>query len=193
MIELLMGLGTSAGLGLGAGVNAYATFLVFGLLSRFYPAFFNTDLSVFFAQTPVLIVVGVLYAVEFVADKIPAVDHIWDLVHTVIRPLAGWLVALAATQPGLPKGMIVLAGVIGGGAALSSHLAKASVRSMSTVTTGGIGNPFLSIIEDFYAVLQVLAAIFLPLVVVFLIVLLFIPMGIYFARTRSRRFSPPRG
>ncbi len=63
---------------------------------------------------------------------------------------------------------------------------------MSTVTTGGIGNPFLSLIEDFYAVLQVLAAIFLPLVVIFLIVLLLIPMGIYFWLRSSvgERHSP---
>ena len=61
---------TATGLGLGAGVNAYATLLVFGLLSRWHPSLFHDDLATFFASTPVLIVVGVLYLIEFVADKL---------------------------------------------------------------------------------------------------------------------------
>ena len=80
---------TSVGLGMGAGINAYATLLVFGLLARWQPMWFNDDLAHFFASTPVLIVVGVLYVIEFVADKIPTVDHVWDVIHTFIRPAAG--------------------------------------------------------------------------------------------------------
>jgi len=90
MISLLL---TSAGLGLGAGINAYATLLVFGLVARWQPGLFHDDLARFFASTPVLIVVVVLYLVEFAADKVPTVDHVWDVIHTLIRPVAGALVA----------------------------------------------------------------------------------------------------
>src|SRR5205085_2065534 len=81
------------GLGVGAGVNAYATLLVFGLLARWHPSMFHDDLAKFFASTPVLVVIGALYLVEFVADKVPTIDHIWDVIHTFIRPVAGGVVA----------------------------------------------------------------------------------------------------
>src|SRR5512145_855688 len=100
---------TSLGLGLGAGVNAYATLLVFGLMSRWKPGLFDRDLSEFFSSTPVLITVGVLYVIEFLADKIPAVDHVWDAVHTFVRPVAGALVGWAATANEMPKGVVILA------------------------------------------------------------------------------------
>ena len=86
---MLTSLLTSAGLGLGAGINAYATLLVFGLLARWQPAMFHDDMARFFATTPVLVVVGILYLIEFLADKVPTVDHVWDVIHTLIRPAAG--------------------------------------------------------------------------------------------------------
>jgi hypothetical protein len=170
--SILTPLLTSAGLGVGAGLNAYATLLVFGLLSRFRPGMFHGELADFFASTPVLIVVGILYAVEFVADKVPAVDHVWDVIHTFIRPAAGALVALAAMAPGLPCGGVILAGIIAGATALTAHVAKATTRAASSVVTGGLGNPILSLIEDVLAFGGALIAIFLPLLVLVLIGLL---------------------
>jgi hypothetical protein len=180
-------LGTALGLGAGAGVNAYATLLVFGLMARFNPSFFPADLAGFFAQTWVLILLGVLYSIEFVADKIPAIDHIWDVIHTFIRPVAGAVVALAAAAPGTPKGIVILAGAIAGGAALTGHFTKASLRAVSTATTGGTANPVLSVIEDVYAVVQTALAVFLPFVcIAFAIVFLTIAI-VFLTRVRSRR------
>jgi hypothetical protein len=174
MIQALL---TSAGLGLGAGINAYATLLVFGLLARWQPALFHDEMARFFSSTPVLIVVGVLYLVEFVADKIPAVDHVWDVVHTVIRPAAGALVAWAAvSDKGIPHGAVILATIIGGGAAFGAHATKATLRAASTATTGGLANPVLSLIEDVFAFASAIVAILLPwlvLVVMLLVVLFF--------------------
>lgn len=153
---------TAIGLGVGAGVNAYATLLVFGLLSRWRPGMFEGELAEFFASTPVLITVGVLYAVEFFADKIPAVDHVWDAVHTFVRPAAGALVGWAATADTLPQGWLVMASVIAGGAALSSHVAKASLRVASTTTTAGVASPVLSLVEDVFAIVSAVVAIILP-------------------------------
>src|SRR3954447_11763011 len=162
---------TSAGLGLGAGINAYATLLVFGLLARWWPAMFQDDMARFFATTPVLIVVGVLYLIEFLADKVPTVDHIWDIIHTLIRPVAGALVAWAAVSDKIPHGAVILAAVIAGGAALGSHATKATVRGASTLTTAGLGNPVLSVIEDVFAFVNALIAIFLPWLVILTLIM----------------------
>lgn len=168
---------TAAGLGVGSGINSYATLLVFGLLARWQPSMFHDDLARFFATTPVLIVVGVLYAVEFVADKIPAVDHVWDAIHTFIRPAAGALVAWAAVSDRLPHGAVIVASAIAGTAALGAHVTKASVRAASTVTTGGIANPLLSLVEDVFALGNTLVAILLPwlvLAVAFAVLIFFV-------------------
>ena len=174
---------TSLGLGLGAGINAYATLLVFGLLSRWQPGMFNDDLAKFFASTPVLCVVGALYLIEFVADKIPTIDHIWDIVHTVIRPAAGAFVAYAAVSNQIPHGAVILATILAGSAALGAHATKATLRGVSTATTGGLGNPILSVIEDVFAFMSAIAAILLPwLVLVVLVIVVF-----FFARLLARR------
>lgn len=175
---------TSAGLGFGSGINAYATLLVFGLFARWQPALFHDDLARFFSTTPVLIVLAVLYLSEFVADKIPAVDHVWDAIHTFIRPAAGAVVAWAAVQDRLPHGMVILASVIAGTAALGAHATKASVRGLSTVTTAGFGNPILSLIEDAFAFINAIVAILLP----WLVLAVVVAVGIFFARiTMSAR------
>src|SRR5437762_489214 len=162
MNELVQSLLTSAGLGIGAGINAYATLLVFGGLARWKPGMFHGELADFFASTPVLITVGVLYAIEFLADKIPTIDHVWDAIHTFIRPVAGALVAWGAASHVVPKGVLILATIIGGGVALTAHAAKASVRAASTMTTAGAANPVLSLIEDVFAFISAIVAVLFP-------------------------------
>jgi hypothetical protein len=157
---------TSAGLGIGAGINAYATLLVFGLLARWQPGIFHDELAHFFASTPVLIVVGMLYAIEFIADKIPAVDHVWDVIHTLIRPAAGAVVAWAAVSDRIPHGAVIIASVLAGGAALGAHLTKATIRGASTVTTAGFANPILSLFEDVVAFATAIIAVLLPWLVI---------------------------
>jgi hypothetical protein len=160
---------TATGLGIGAGVNAYATLLVFGLLARWQPSMFHDDLAKFFASTPVLIVVGVLYVVEFFADKVPTIDHAWDVIHTFIRPVAGAMVAFAAVSNQIPRGAVIVATIIAGGVAFGAHATKASVRGASTLTTAGIANPILSLIEDVFAFASAIVALLLPWLVVVVI------------------------
>jgi uncharacterized protein DUF4126 len=178
---------TAVGLGLGAGVNAYATLLVFGLLARWKPGMFPSDLAGFFARTPVLIVIGVLYLIEFLADKIPAVDHAWDVIHTFIRPAAGALVGWAATSHDVPKGVVIIASIVAGGAALTTHTAKASLRMASTATTAGLGNPVLSILEDVFAFANAFLAILLPWIVLVMVVLAAITFLAVSNRYRKRK------
>lgn len=184
-------LGTSLGLGAGAGLNSYATLLVFGLLARFRPGMFPSDLAEFFASTPVLIAVGVLYSIEFVADKIPAVDHVWDVVHTFVRPIAGGFVAVAAAAPGTPRGAIIVASLLAGSTALTGHVAKASIRAASTATTAGTANPILSVIEDILAVMQALAAVFLPVIMVVVLVIFVLFLLLYIWRRMRRVPAEP--
>ncbi len=178
---------TSAGLGLGAGINAYATLLVFGVVARWQPSLFHDDLARFFATTPVLIVVAILYLIEFVADKVPAVDHAWDLIHTLIRPVAGALVAWAAVSDRIPHGAVILAAIIAGGAALGSHATKATLRGASTMATAGVGNPVLSLIEDGFAFVNAAVAIFLPWLVILTIVAMSLLFVALFRRMRGAR------
>jgi hypothetical protein len=178
---------TSAGLGLGAGINAYATLLVFGLVARWQPAIFHDELARFFAATPVLIVVGVLYLIEFAADKVPTVDHVWDLIHTLIRPAAGALVAWAAVSDKIPHGAVILASVIAGGAALGAHVTKAAVRGASTLGTAGLGNPVLSLLEDVFAFINAVIAIFLPWLVIVMMFALGMMFVVVYRRMRGAR------
>jgi hypothetical protein len=179
-------LATAIGLGTAAGINAWATLLVYGLLSRFYPSMFQGELPAFFAATPVLVTLGVLYLIEFVADKIPGLDHVWDLVQTLVRPLAGGVVAFASAREDVPPSILVLAAVIGGGAALTSHLGKMSVRGASTATTGGVGNPLLSLGEDLFAFAQATLAIFLPWIVLSMMAVVLLLVGLWVMRRRRR-------
>ena len=178
---------TAVGLGVGAGVNAYATLLVFGLIARLRPGTFHGDLAEFFASTPVLIAVAVLYTIEFLADKIPTIDHVWDVVHTFIRPAAGALVAWASSVGDLPQGWVVAATVLAGGAALGAHAVKATVRGASTVTTGGVGNPLLSIVEDVFAFANAVMAIVLPWLVLLMVVLTVLAVVAFLARSKKRQ------
>lgn len=177
MMETLTTLATAAGLGVGAGVNAYATFLIYGLLARFFPSFVGTtDMTSFLSSTPVLIVLGVLYAIEFLADKIPAVDHAWDAVHTFVRPLAGALIGFVSASPSdAPQSLVIVSTILGGTMALGGHMAKSSLRAVSTTTTGGTANPVLSLLEDAFVVVQSVLAVFLPWVVLGILLLIVLP------------------
>src|SRR5258708_18425000 len=111
--------------------------LVCGLLARLCPMVFTGELAHFFASTPVLTIVAVLYIIEFVADEVPGVDHVWDVIHALIRPAAGAVVAWAAvSKAGIPHGAVIMASVIAGTAALGAHGAKATTRVASTMMTG---------------------------------------------------------
>lgn len=187
MSEIIATLLTSSGLGLSAGLNAYATLFVFGLLARFYPAWVPGEAAEIFASTPMLILLGVLYTIEFFADKFPAVDHAWDAVHTFIRPLAGAIVAFASAKPGMSAGLVIAATILGGGAALGSHAAKSTLRVTSTATTGGTMNPLLSVAEDIFAILQSIVAVLLPYLIAVILVVVVVPLAILLAVVVRRR------
>ena len=177
--------GTGLGLAAGAGLNAYAVLLVYGGIARFFPEEYPGVIAHFLGSTPVLATVGVMFLLEFFADKIPGLDHGWDILHSVIRPFVGALLAVAAVSPEGNPALTVLAGGSGGAVALASHLLKSATRLTSTALTAGIANIALSLEEDILAFLQSFVAIFLPavaLVVVLALGVLFLLTGPRIAR-----------
>jgi hypothetical protein len=164
VVETVAHFGTGLGLAAGAGLNAYAVLLVYGGISHLFPEDFPGTIARFLAEPVTLAVLLGLYLLEFLADKIPGLDHLWDIVHTVVRPLAGGLLAFAVVAPSADTSFAVLAAGGGGVTALAAHLLKGTARLTSTALTAGVANFALSLAEDILAILQAIVSIFLPLV-----------------------------
>jgi len=129
-----------------SGINLYATVLTLGLLQRFQFAHLPGDLA-YLGNTWVLIVAGALYSVQFIADKIPAVDSVWDMIHTFIRVPAGAVLAASAFAHFDPQ-VRLLALLAGGGIALTSHGAKTATRLAANTSPEPFSNWALSIAGD---------------------------------------------
>lgn len=129
-----------------SGINVYATVAVIGLVARLG----GVPMPAQFAPFGDELVIGVallLYAVEFVADKVPWIDSVWDAVHTFVRPLGGAIVALLAAG-GAPVDVQVIAALLGGSVALTTHLAKAGTRAVANTSPEPFTNWTLSVLED---------------------------------------------
>src|SRR5579872_3931345 len=161
-----------------SGFNLYATVLTLGLLQRFHLAQLPGGLE-YLSRWWVISVAAVLYAVEFLADKIPAVDSVWDAVHTFIRVPAGAVLAASAFAH-FDAAVRVIALLAGGTLALSSHGTKASVRLAANASPEPVSNILLSLSEDIFTIGLAALAVFHPvvmLVVVVLFLLLLIWLG----------------
>lgn len=186
---------TGLGLATSAGLNAYIPLLAIGLLARYTDLITLPSNWAWMENGWTLAIVAVLLAIEFVADKVPVVDHVNDVIQTFVRPTAGGLAFGAAsssqtvtvTDPGsffsshqwVP---IVVGGVI----SLGVHGMKAATRPVVNATTVGFGAPIVSTIEDVISVALSLVAIVLPVVVLLFLLLLFVGFG-WLLRRRKRR------
>ena len=150
-----------------AGINLYATVATLGLLGRFAGLKLPGELEVMTSWW----VIGValfLFVIEFIADKIQFVDSAWDIIHTFIRIPAG--AVLAATAFGdFDRSVQVIAFLLGGGLALSSHGTKAATRALINTSPEPVSNIVVSLSEDILAVVTIVLAVFLPLIVFFVI------------------------
>jgi hypothetical protein len=131
--------------GWASGVNAYLVVLVLGIAERVSDV---STVPAVLGRWDVLAVAGFLYAMEFVADKIPYVDSTWDVVSTLIRPTAGAVIGvlLAGEADSLEQ---AVAGAVGGGTALLSHLVKAGGRLAINASPEPVTNITASVVEDF--------------------------------------------
>lgn len=146
-----------------SGINLYATVSVLGLLQKFALTKLPGGLEVL-DNWWIIGVAGFLYLIEFFADKIPYVDSVWDVVHTFIRVPAGAVVAYAATND-MDASVGVIATLLGGGLAFSSHGTKAALRAGANLSPEPVSNWVLSIVEDVIAFLGSILAVFAPILI----------------------------
>jgi len=149
-MNLVETLGLALGAGFSSGLNLYATVATLGLLQRYGVLQLPPALQVL-SHTWVLGIAIALYLVEFLADKIPYFDTIWDAVHTFIRPPAAALLAYAAAGSA-PAEWRWGAALLAGGVALTSHGTKASARAAVNASPEPFSNWILSFGEDVLAV-----------------------------------------
>jgi hypothetical protein len=196
VLETLTGLGLATS----AGLNAYIPLLAVGLLAR-YTNLITLPPSWHWLQNGwvVAILVGLL-AIEVVADKVPVLDHVNDVVHTVIRPTAGGIAFGAASEsqtvtvqdPGRfftsHQWVPIAVGVL---VALTVHGMKATARPVVNVSTAGFGTPVVSTAEDVFSTVLSLTAILLPILVLAFLVAL-VAFFVWAIRRRRRRRAARR-
>jgi hypothetical protein len=196
-LDALAAIGRTLGFSFAAGVNLYATVALLGLASRYgwvslpeqYRAFDN-DWIIGAAL--------LMYAIEFFADKIPYVDSLWDVIHTVIRPVGGALIAVTTLGDASPttEALVML---VGGAVATGSHLTKTSTRAVANTSPEPFSNWILSLGEDVFVVGLGYLALQYPLIALGVAIVLLVLIAVFFAviiRTvRSwfarRRFAAP--
>lgn len=177
-------LGLAFGAAWTSGINLYATVAMLGLLQHYKLAHLPGGLQVL--DNPLIIGVAIfLYVVEFFADKIPYVDTVWDALHTFIRVPAGAVLAAAATSDISPT-VQVLALLLGGGLALSTHGTKATVRAGANLSPEPVTNWALSLLEDVVAIGAVVLAVIYP-VGIFVVILIFLLLLIWILPKVLRR------
>jgi hypothetical protein len=186
---------TGTGLAASAGLNAYIPLMIMGLMARFTDAIDLPQNWQWLSNGWVLTILTVLLAIEVVADKVPIVDHVNDVVQTVVRPTAGGIVfgagsssqTATVTDPGTFFGshqwVPIAAGVV---IALCVHGVKAAARPVVNATTAGFGAPVASTAEDVSSIVMSLLAILLPILVLLGLVLL-VSSAIWVVRRRRQR------
>jgi hypothetical protein len=185
-MELLTGIFTAFGLSASAGLNAYIPLLLVGLLARYTDLIHLNSPWDTLSNPWIVLMLCILVIIEMLADKIPAVNHINDLVQTLIRPAAG-AIAFAASANVVTNVSPVLALACGLLVAGTVHVAKAgAVRPMVTATTGGAGNIPVSIAEDVVSTLLSFLAIVVPVLVGTLLIVL-AAFILYWLYRRSNR------
>lgn len=181
---------TSLGLSIPAGLNAYIPLLAVALAQRFEWLSLREPFDIL-GTWWMIAIIAVLLVVEIVADKVPAVDSVNDMVQTGIRPAAGAIVAVAASGTGstVSPWLLVLMGVLFAGGV---HAAKATARPAVNATTAGVGASLVSTVEDTGAVALSVVAIALPILIVFLLAIFAAVLWWLWRRERrkSKRAQP---
>jgi len=171
-MELLTGIFTAFGLSASAGLNAYIPLLIVGLLARYTNLLALNQPWDTLASPWIILMLCFLVIIEMLADKIPAVNHINDLIQTLVRPVAG-AIAFAASANVVTDVSPVLA--LGAGLLVAGtvHLTKSGiVRPAITATTGGAGNVPVSIAEDVVSTVLSILAVIIPMIIGTLLVVI---------------------
>lgn len=189
-MELLGSMGRTMGFSFAAGINLYATVAILGLASRFGWVALPPQYQVFDNNW----IIGgalALYVIEFIADKIPWVDSVWDAVHSVIRPLGGAAIAVATLGDKSPAAQTMVA-LLGGALAASTHFSKAGTRVIANASPEPFTNWALSIGEDAFVVGLGVLALKYPAaaaLVVLVCLAIIVTLSAWIIRVIRRRFS----
>ena len=165
-------LGTAMGSAWLSGINLYATVVTLGILERFHLVRLPGGLTML-GEWWVIALAGILYAIEFFADKVPAIDTAWDAIHTFIRVPAGAILAASAFADFDPA-VRIAALIMGGGIALSSHGTKAATRVAANTSPEPISNITLSLGEDALTFGSAILMAFYPVAILIVVVIFLI-------------------
>jgi hypothetical protein len=169
MQEVISYIALSMGVAWASGINLYAAILVLGLMGT--TGHIDLPDTLQLLQSPVVIgAAGLMYCVEFFADKVQGVDSAWDTIHTFIRIPAGAVLAASAVGEVDPE-VAVAAALVGGGVTAGTHLLKASTRLLVNTSPEPFSNVGVSLIEDAVVVGGVWTALFYPSVFLVLLVI----------------------
>lgn len=171
-MDLLTGIFTAFGLSASAGLNAYIPLLIVGLLARYTELLALNSPWDTLANPWIILFLSVLVIIEMLADKVPAINHINDLIQTFIRPAAG-AIAFAASANVVTDVSPILA--LGAGLLVAGtvHVTKSGVvRPAITATTGGTANVPVSIAEDVVSTVLSILAVVIPIIIGTLLIVL---------------------
>ncbi|MGQ9529689.1 DUF4126 domain-containing protein [Chloroflexus sp.] len=182
-METIIALASSLGLATATGLNAYLPLLTVSVLSRLGLIQLGEPFDLL-SHPITMIVLVILAIVDFIGDKVPAVDSVLHIIGLVISPIAGAIVALAASSDIVAIHPAVVAGaaII---AAAGTQSARTSIRPAVTAATGGTANSFVSFLEDALSFVLSLLSIFLP-VLAFIIALILAFVAFRFIRGAVR-------
>jgi hypothetical protein len=161
-MEWIATLGRTMGFSFAAGINLYATVAILGLASRYNWVSLPAQYQAFDNDFIIAAALG-LYVVEFVADKIPWFDSIWDTVHTAVRPLGGAVIAVTTLGDASPT-TEVLVGLLGGTLAAGTHFTKSGTRAVVNTSPEPFSNWILSLGEDAFVITLGLVALKYPVI-----------------------------
>ena len=192
-MDVLTTLGRTLGFSFASGINLYATVAVLGLASRYGWVDLPPQFRIF-DHNIVIIAALVMYAIEFIADKVPWVDTVWDGIHTAIRPLGGALIAVTTLGEASPTTQGIVA-LLGGAVAASTHVTKASTRAVANASPEPFSNWLLSLGEDAFVLALSYVALHYPRVALGICLALLLVIGVFFVsivRAARRWWSSKR-
>ena len=191
MTEWAETIGRAGAFAFAAGINLYAAVAILGLAARFGWVQLPSQFDVF-NNDWIIGAALVMYVVEFIADKVPWVDSMWDSVHTAIRPIGGALIAMTAIGEASPA-VEGAAALLGGTLAAGTHLTKAGTRAVANTSPEPFSNWALSFSEDIFVIglawmaLQYPIAALAIVATLTLLIVIFIAVIVRWARRRWQR------
>ena len=188
-MEALFAIFSAFGLSASAGLNAYIPLLVVGVVAHYTDLIELSPPFDTLANPWILIFLGILLIIEMLADKVPAVNHLNDMIQTFVRPVAGAIAFAAGTNVihGLSPVVALACGLLVAGGV---HLAKsAAVRPLVTATTAGAGNVPVSVAEDLASTAVSVASVLVPVLVAVMVGILILVLLWWWARPTGQATS----